>query len=69
MKWVVNKKSNQNLEPEFHAWHVYCENQKGEKLETSLLSKNVTEYLFTNLGTSDIYIFIRKLKNRNFYEF
>ena len=51
MKWIVDEKANKIIGDEFRAWQVYSENQEGDKLESSLLPKNVTEYLFTNLGT------------------
>lgn len=62
MKWSINEKLNRNHGLELKLWKIYVENENGEKVETRLLPKNTTEYLFTNLGLS-----IKKKLNYNFF--
>lgn len=64
MKWSMDDKSNRNFGLELKCWKVYVENEKGEKMNTTMLPKNTTEHLFTNLGMS-----IKDFsKNKNYLE-
>lgn len=55
MKWSMDDKSNRNFGLELKCWKVYVENEKGEKMNTTMLPKNTTEHLFTNLETHSSY--------------
>ncbi|XP_051165307.1 protogenin B-like isoform X2 [Leptopilina boulardi] len=55
MKWSINEKLNRNHGLELKLWKIYVENENGEKVETRLLPKNTTEYLFTNLEAHTSY--------------
>lgn len=50
MKWRVNFNDNNRGQPIFDSWQIYCENEKGYKFDNITLTRNTTEYLFSNVG-------------------
>lgn len=42
---------------EFQNWKINCQNINSDKSSSVILSKNITEYIFTDLGKYKINIF------------
>ncbi|XP_015114017.1 protogenin B [Diachasma alloeum] len=56
IKWENHSNRNNYSGLKFDAWQVYCENINGDRILTETLSKNATDYIFTNLHPNVSYI-------------